>query len=301
MSKENLAEDEDFIEDEEALENEDTEEDTEDEESEESDAEESAEEEASEENSEELESDEVIVTIGDTPAPDEEEEVQKAPEWVRELRKQNRELQKELRDLRAKEQSAQKPEVKLGPKPKLEDHDYDSEAYEVALEKWYEQKRAVDAQNREAEAEQKKQQEAWQARLDQYNKAKSELKVKDFDEAEAVLLEMFDQTQQGIVVQGADNSAIVFYALGKNPERAKELAQIKDPVQFAFAVAKLEKDLKVTSRKAPPPPEKKVAKGSASTSGAVDSTLERLRAEARKTGDFSKVTAYRRKQAAKQK
>lgn len=298
MSKENLAEDEDFIEDEEALEDEDTEEDAEDEESEESDAEESAEEEASEEDSEELESDEVVVTIGDAPVP-EEEEAQKAPEWVRELRKQNRELQKELRELRAKEQSAPKPQAKLGPKPKLEDYDYDSEAYEAALEKWYDQKRVADAQNREAEAEQKKQQEAWQARLDQYNKAKSELKVKDFDEAEAVLLEMFDQTQQGIVVQGADNSAVVFYALGKNPERAKELAQIKDPVQFAFAVAKLEKDLKVTSRKAPPPPEKKVAKGSASVSGAVDSTLERLRAEARKTGDFSKVTAYRRKQAAK--
>ena len=100
-------------------------------------------------------------------------------------------------------------------------------------------------------------------------------------------------TQQGIIVKGAQNAAVVIYALGKNSTKLKELSSITDPVKFAFAVANLEKDLKVTTRKAPPPPEKTVT-GSAPKSGVVDSQLERLRAEAEKTGNYSKVAQYQR-------
>jgi hypothetical protein len=84
----------------------------------------------------------------------------------------------------------------------------------------------------------------------------------------------------------------VIYALGKNLKKAKELSEITDPVKFAFAVAKLEKDLKVTNRKAAPPPEK-IVSGTGRSSGAVDSTLERLRAEAEKTGNMTKVIQYK--------
>ena len=85
----------------------------------------------------------------------------------------------------------------------------------------------------------------------------------------------------------------MIYALGKNPTKAKELSAINDPVKFAFAVAKLETQLKVTNRKAAPPPESTV-RGTGRVSGAVDSTLERLRADAEKTGDYSKVMQYKR-------
>ncbi|MCY1427445.1 hypothetical protein D9M71_432910 [compost metagenome] len=101
-------------------------------------------------------------------------------------------------------------------------------------------------------------------------------------------------------MQGADNSALVVYALGKNAAKAKELAAIKDPVKFAFAIAKLETQLKVQAKKSAPAPERTVS-GSAPKSGAVDSSLERLREEAAKTGDYSKVTQYRKQQKEKQK
>jgi hypothetical protein len=65
-------------------------------------------------------------------------------------------------------------------------------------------------------------------------------------------------------------------------------------VKFAFAVSKLESQLKVTNRKPATTPEK-VLTGTGSTSGSVDSTLDKLRAEAEKTGDYTKVTAYKRK------
>jgi hypothetical protein len=169
------------------------------------------------------------------------------------LRKTNRELQRKNRELQGKLQSTAQTEIKpvvLGKKPSLEEHDYDAEKFEVAMADWFDRKRQADDANAKQEADVMTQQKAWQSKLDGYGKAKAELRVKDFEDAEAVAQEVFSITQQGILLQGADNPALVVYALGKNSVKAKELSEIKDPVKFAFAVAKLEKDLKVTNRKA---------------------------------------------------
>jgi hypothetical protein len=246
-------------------------------------------------------SDEVIVSIGEEAPPPEEQT--HAPEWVRELRKTNRELQRQNRELQSKLQTTAQTEnkpVTLGAKPKLEDHDYDADKYEEALTNWFERKRQADDVNAKQEAEVMTQQKAWQAKLDGYGKAKAELRVKDFEDAEAVAQELFNVTQQGIMLQGADNPALVVYALGKNPKKAKELSDIKDPVKFAFAVAKLEKELKVTNRRAAPPPER-IVSGTGRSSGAVDSTLERLREEAARTGNMTKVIQYRAQKRAASK
>jgi len=246
-------------------------------------------------------SDEVIVSIGEEAPPPEEQT--HAPEWVRELRKTNRELQRQNRELQGKLQSTAQTETKpvvLGKKPSLEEHDYDADKFEAALADWFERKRQADEAQAKQEAEVMNQQKAWQAKLDGYGKAKAELRVKDFEDAEAVAQELFNITQQGVVLQGADNPALVIYALGKNPKKAKELSDIKDPVKFAFAVAKLEKELKVTNRRAAPPPER-IVSGTGRVSGAVDSTLERLRAEAEKTGNMTKVIQYKAQKRAASK
>jgi hypothetical protein len=241
---------------------------------------------------EEPDTEEVVVSIGEEAPPPEEHTP--APEWVKELRKTNRELQRQNRELQARVQAAP-PETKpvvIGNKPKLEDHDYDADAYEEALTSWFERKRQADDVNAKQEAEVMNQQKAWQAKLDGYGKAKAELRVKDFEDAEEVAQQVFSITQQGVLLQGADNPALVVYALGKNPAKAKELAEIKDPVKFAFAVAKLEKDLKVTNRRQAPAPER-IVTGTGRSSGAVDSTLERLREDAARTGNMTKVIQYR--------
>ena len=235
---------------------------------------------------------EVVVSIGEEAPPHEEHTP--APEWVKELRKTNRELQRQNRELQGRLQAAP-PETKpvvIGNKPKLEDHDYDADKYEEALTSWFERKRQAEEVNAKQEAEVMNQQKAWQAKLDGYGKAKAELRVKDYEDAEAVAQEVFSITQQGVLLQGADNPALVVYALGKNPAKAKELASITDPVKFAFAVAKLEKDLKVTNRRQAPAPER-IVTGTGRSSGAVDSTLERLREDAARTGNMTKVIAYK--------
>lgn len=229
--------------------------------------------------------DEITVAIGDTP-PEKEE---KAPTWVTELRKKNRELQRKLHEYEAQN----RPGVpQLGAKPKLEDFDYDAAQYETALEGWYAKKREADSVAERIAAQQAKEQEAWQGKLNAYGAAKAALKVKDIDDVESVVQDTLTTAQQAIIVQGAKNPALVVLALGKNPGKLAELKAIANPVEFAFAVANLESQLKVTKR-TPPKPET-VVNRTASGASAVSSTMDRLRAEAAKTGDFSKVIAYKR-------
>lgn len=244
--------------------------------------------------------DEVVVSIGDEQPPEE----KPAPRWVKELRKSQRELARENRELKARLESTASTETKpvqLGPKPTLDGCDYDSERYEAELASWFERKRDADLAEQRVRDAQQAQERDWRAKLEAYGKAKAELKVRDYDEAEDAVQSLFDVTQQGVMLEGADNPALLVYALGKSPSKAKELAAIKSPVKFAFAIAKLEKELKVSTRtKQAPAPEKTVS-GTARISGSVDSNLERLREEAARTGDISKVVAYKRQLKLKSK
>jgi len=251
----------------------------------------------------EADPDEVQVLIGDEQPSEADQEAERAPGWVRELRKSHRELQRKVREY--EQQQALPPAATIAqalpPKPKLEDHDYDTDKYEPALESWYRQRDQVEQKKREADRRAEEERTAWQGKLDAYGKAKSALKVRDYEEAEGAVMEALNQTQQAVVLQGSDNPALVVYALGKNPKRAKELAAVTDPVRFAFAVAKLEAQLKVQPRAKPPAPERGVPAGTAPVGGSSNQTLERLRAEAERTGDYTKVVSFRSQLKAKQK
>jgi hypothetical protein len=245
----------------------------------------------------EAEEDEDVVSInGEAPDPETEDD-DRAPGWVRDLRKEYRNEKRRAKELEQKierlERGAAPLSQPLGSKPTLEGADYDTERYETELASWYEKKRTHDDQQNVVQSQQKAVQKEWETKLESYHSSKAELKVKDYDFAEDVVQDNLSVMQQGMIVQGADNPALVVYALGKNPKKAKELASITDPVKFAFAVAKLETNLKVTTRKASSRPEKKIS-GTGRPSGSVDNTLERLRTEAEKTGDYSKVFQYKK-------
>jgi len=244
---------------------------------------------------EESEDDEVIVTIGEESPPP--EEAEPAPSWVRDLRKQYREERKRSKELEKRLAEIQKGEENqkaptLPNKPSLEDADYDTQQYESMLAEWYEAKRQVDAQQEAVKQQEQQAQTEWQQKLDSYDQAKAKLSVRDFEDAEDAVTEQFNTVQQGMIIAGADNPALLVYALGKNPQKAAELASVQDPVKFAFALAKLETQLKVGKRSAPPP--EKTVTGTGSLAGSTDRTLEKLREDAARTGDYSKVMAYKR-------
>lgn len=247
------------------------------------------------------EADELVVSIGgESQAADDDQN--RAPEWVRELRKSNREKDRRIRELEQQVTAKPGPQaVVVGDKPTLESYDYDAEKFERDLEAWHTRKREADEQQRARAAADEQLQKQWQSRIDAVTKASTELKVKDSEDAAQAFDDTFSIVQRGIVLGGPDDpkaSALLRYALGKNPKKAKELAAINDPVKFTYAVAKLETQLKVTPRKTAPTPDRAV-RSSVAGASSVDNQLERLRTEAAKTGDFSKVHQYRQQLKAK--
>jgi hypothetical protein len=249
------------------------------------------------------EDEEVVVQIGsEEPAASEEAKV--APQWVKDLRAEQKKLRRENAELKAKlgtGQPAVQGKPALPPKPKLADFDFDEEKYEQARDEWDATKRAVDAWEQDQANRVKAAQEAARSVNDAYARSRAALKVKDFDDAEEHVVAEMNEVQQAILKAGASNPGAMVYALGKNHEKRRELASIKDPVKFAVAVGALQTEIKVTKRTSTKPaPESTVRSGSGSAPP-TSATLQRLEAEAERTGDRTKVVAYRRqlKQQAK--
>jgi len=88
-------------------------------------------------------------------------------------------------------------------------------------------------------------------------------------------------------------AARLVYAVGNpdSPEQLEALAKIKNPIALAMEIGRLEGQL--TTKKTPkatPALDRPMGGGGG---GAADSTLERLEAEAEKTGNRSKIVAYK--------
>jgi hypothetical protein len=249
---------------------------------------------------EEEDEDDRIVSIGEPEESEEdseeEEEHQEAPGWVKKVRKVNREQEREIKRLKKQLEEKNAPpeeEIKLGDKPTLESSGFDDKKFEKDLLEWHELRKKVEAKKAKEQKIVEEQNKAWQNKQKQYVSLKEKHNFKDFSDAESVVADTLDVKQQGILVQGADDPALLVYALGKNPKKLEELASINDPVVLAFKLAKLEAQLKVTSKKAPAP-EKRVSGGKTS-SGRADKTLEKLREKANKSGDFTELNRYKKK------
>jgi hypothetical protein len=244
--------------------------------------------------------DEVEFTFGDEAPPASTSQVDEAaPQWVKDLRKDFAASQRRNRELEAQlqQRQPQAPAVPtLGAKPTLAEFDYDEGKFEEALSKWHDDKRKVDA----AQEEQREAGAARQREIDGYHTSyvqeAQSLKRKDFKDVEDTVIGALSVDQQGLI-KFLDTPAAFVYALGHYPAKLKTLAAITNPVKFVIAAAKLEKDMKVSSRttNAKAAPEGRVSSSSgAPAAGGGEKKLEQLRAEAERTGDYSKVHAYKR-------
>lgn len=250
----------------------------------------------------------LIVSIGEDapPQPDE-----PAPAWVRDLRKRDRENQKRIRELEQALAATAQPQSRAVPvKPTLEACDYDADRFETELLAWNEAKRQADQAKAAEQKQAETAQAAWDAKLATYQERKQALPANDVDDAESVLLDALvskwgqidGQRRMAMLVNALDNPALFIYAAGKNPGRAKQLAEIEDHTRYIAVASKMELDVKVTKRTPAAAPEKQMT-GTASVGvgGAVEATLKRLREEADRTGDRSKVVAYLSQQRKQQK
>lgn len=213
---------------------------------------------------------------------------------LRDIRKMLRDEKKARRQLEQELQSLKTPApTVLGAKPKLEDFDYDADQFETAIATWYDKKREVDRKEDEKRTAEQQAAQAWQAKVTAYEKSKAEFPADQVEDAEDVVQTLFSATQQGILLQGAGaNAAKLVIELGKNPMRAKALADIKDPVEFAIEVGVMKAGMTQGTQRKAPPPEKTVSGGSKITNS--KDRLSQLKDEASKTGNFDAYFAYKR-------
>lgn len=248
-----------------------------------------------EEEDNEAEEETLIVSIGEED-PDEEEEVpETAPDWVKDLRKTNREQKKKLKEFEAREteREAAKDKVEVGDEPSPDDYEYgQNEQYAKDLIAWNDRKRQLESKKKSEKDEVEAADQRYQDKLTTYNASKSALKVSDFDEVEEIVKEKFSVQQHAIAIHGLDKPELFMLAVGKNQKVLDRLSDIKDPVIFAIEIGKIEAKLK-TSRKKAPAPETRL-NGTAAMSGSADKHLDKLERESEKTGDRTKILAYKR-------
>lgn len=229
---------------------------------------------------------------------DGEEEVEPEPEsnLLNDLRQRHRNLKKKYRQTLHELEKVQAPQgaapIDPGPKPTLEQCDYDSDQYESKLSDWFAKKRAVEDHEKQTAAQKEKENQEWQKIYARYGERKQALRVKDYDEAEQEIIEQLDIPKQNLLVKYAEKPEIVVYALYKNPAKLSAMSRL-DQFEFVKELGRLESTLKVGKRKPKTQPEKTI-QSTGTLSGTTDRTLEKLREEAARTGNMSKVLKYKR-------
>lgn len=233
---------------------------------------------------------------GAEPAPQEDATL---PDWVRDLRKANREKERRIRDLERKLAVAAPPApgiVEVGPEPTFDGCGYDADRYKQALLDWQKRDTEVKARQAEQQRAQEQEQAKWAKRLTEVDSAAKTLRIAGVQDAADAFESSLNEWQRGVVLGGPDNaeiSAKLRHVIGTNPTVAKQLAAITDPVKYTFAIADLVPKMKTTSRKAAPPPDRRLNSGAVGTA-VTDDALAKARARADKTGDRTEVARIMR-------
>lgn len=226
--------------------------------------------------------DEDVITFGDAGVSGEDE-----PEGMRNLRQRLREVERENRTLKG-----QPRQEEVGPRPSLEQFDYDEDAHAEAVVKWVQAKRDADDHAEQQEQIARKAQEKWERQSRDFEDRWSDLRIAGKDAARARVEEAFDATQQALLVKAArGNAAGLFAAIGFNADNLAKLKTLTDdPAEFIAEAAVMAKEVKV-ERKPKTTPIEPVRGG---TGGVAKGDARRaaMEAQADKSGDYSALIRY---------
>lgn len=178
---------------------------------------------------------------------------QPAPQWVKDLRKNNREKDKELRELRRQleqvqsrptEQQPQQQSDAIPPKPTLESCEYDEEAFEQAMTDWHERKSRAEQQMQQKERQQQEYQQRFQQRVEAHKQRAAKLPVKDYQEMEEIVRAEVPDLHKEILIHCADEgSELIAYGLGKSQQLRQRVAAETDPIRAAFLLGQISKQV----------------------------------------------------------
>lgn len=217
---------------------------------------------------------------------------------VQNLRDQIRDRDRRLaQSRRAPTVTDDDPEPQVAERPRsVADFDYDEDRFNAAIDEHLAAKEAHGAWKfRQAERE-ATDRAAQEERAKRFEQKKNALGVKDFDTRRDTVTSVLSEHQIAVLLSGVVDPARMIAALG-TPGAASRLSLLageENLARFAVMLGNMEKEIKVTKRTAAAP-ETMVRGATASlVSGGVDKHLERLEKEAERSGDRSKVQAYKR-------
>lgn len=215
---------------------------------------------------------------------------------VKHLRAQVRERDKRLAAATRSQQAAEEPII-VGPRPQLSDFDYDTDAYDKAIDAWLEKGEEKRKQDSRVEQAKQREAESWRQVEQNYATKKAALPYRDKDDVERVAFDALSPAHQAIIADVAPDPALFIYAAGRNPGRLNELASfdMNDPrqvVRMAAAIGRMGASLTMAKRPKPPAPQSAV-RGGVARQGS-DKELERLEKEADRTGDRTALINYKR-------
>ncbi len=219
---------------------------------------------------------------------EESEEVKQAPKWVKEVRIQNRELKRKLKEYEAKQAQSTGMQA-LREKPTLEEYDYDDEAYQADLDKWYQEKQQFESHKQQVEQQFQQVQEKFNAEAQTISAVKPDFQEKLNKVAEALPIE-----RQNFILGKTKNPAKLSYLLGKSPEKLAQLAELDD-IDYIKQIGVLEYQMQQGKTKQRNPNKPKPRKHKThSSGGGVDMRLQKLQEQAEKTGNYTEVIRYKK-------
>lgn len=218
----------------------------------------------------------------------------KDPALVRHLRNTIKEKERELKELRTKSPQPQQSAPTQAPRmPQLSDEgiDYDEAVFQQKLSAWSEENAKYHTALAQQQQAQQAAQQQYQQRLQQYQERVKTVKVPNYQQAEKLVIDEVPEQIQAAVIQYAEKPEMVVIALARNPLLRKQFAEATDPVELGRQIGIIESKAKTMpkakSKAATIPP----VKGS---NGAELNSLEKLKEEAHKSGDWSAYFAAKR-------
>ncbi|CNL09627.1 scaffolding protein [Yersinia aldovae] len=226
----------------------------------------------------------------DSPASDD-----KDPALVKHLRSTIKEKEKELKELR-RQPAVQQPSAPMQPPrmPQLSDDgiDYDEAVLQQKMQEWSTESVRFQSNQAEQQRQQQQLQQRHQQKLQQYQERSKALKVPHYQQAEKAVLDDVPEQIQVAILHYAEKPELIVLALGRNAELRKQMAEATDPVEVGRLIGTIESKAKTMPK----------AKSNAATTpavkganGAALNSLDKLRAKAQETGDYSAVIAAKRK------
>lgn len=125
-----------------------------------------------------------------------------------------------------------------------------------------------------------------------------EIGAKDYEVTEDKALEILGTEVANHIIDNFDDSHVILYYLGKNPDEANRIANLLEsrPIMGVAEIGRLSSELKVKSRKkSSPDPDEEISGDGSPDLSANERKLDKLREEAAKSGDMSKLMAFKRK------